>query len=125
MANDSGQKTKSSEPAGANSATLQLGHRLYERYAISPGVMSLDVESGLAARTARFSESRVPLVHLLHRRWSVRSHSPRSISLGGLDWRTDVNKERLSPSVRPTSLAPAEINNAAVTPIATLNPTDF
>src|SRR5271165_2850090 len=54
--------------------TPQLGQNIYARYAMSPGVMSPGLGSGLTGQILRFTE-RVPLLHSVYQRWNVQGGS--------------------------------------------------
>jgi len=50
--------------------TMDLGQRIYTRYGRSPGVISLELGSGLARDIFRFS-NRLPLLQTLQQRWNI------------------------------------------------------
>jgi hypothetical protein len=54
----------------ASGQTLDLGRKIYARYAGSPGVIPVGLGPGLARQVYEFSD-RVPLLHTLHRRWNM------------------------------------------------------
>ena len=68
------QEDQSREPLSgeseASGQTLDLGRRIYARYAGSPGVISMGLGPGLARQVYQFSD-RLPLLHTLHRRWNM------------------------------------------------------
>jgi hypothetical protein len=49
---------------------MDLGRRIYARYRFSPGVVQLEPGSGVANDVLGFSD-RLPLLHILHQRWSL------------------------------------------------------